>query len=203
MGNVMPSILQRSDYEDCLIFLYFGRGEDHLSLCQRRAYGDLQRTLHGIAGLQGAVGVRKEADRVVTRMFAAIRTVDAATQEKFDGWHRAACEDLKTVYKRNGYELFHVGHAQKWLNMTFKYVYVMGEQRLPGFAHLYDFCHVPLDQILIDAFKKYEFQPLKCAWSRLDDYEVYLDRQRWVRNRFRLPPLDVEFYFWMGKPLPI
>jgi hypothetical protein len=46
------------------------------------------------------------------------------------------------------------------------------------------------------------FQPLDCAWSQLDDYDVYLDRQRWVRDRFTLAPLDVEFHLWMHKPLP-
>jgi hypothetical protein len=196
----MPSILQRSDYEDYLILLYFGRDDDYLSLCQRRAYRDLQRTLHGIGGLQGAGDARNQAVKVMTRMFTAIRVMDV-TQEKFDDWHRASCAELKAIYKKRGYGSFYVGQAQKWLNMTFKYLYMMGEQRLPGFSHLYDFCHVPLDQILIDALRKYGFRPIK-SWSRLNDYEVYLDRQRWVRNQFRLIPLDVEFYLWMGRPLP-
>ena len=86
--------------------------------------------------------------------------------------------------------------------MTFKYIYVMGEQRLPGFGHLYDLCHVPLDNILIDALLPYDFQPLPCAWSKLKNYDIYLDRQRWVRSRFQLAPLDVEFLLWMRRPLP-
>jgi hypothetical protein len=58
------------------------------------------------------------------------------------------------------------GQAQKWLNMTFKYVYVMGEHRLPGFIHLYDLCHVPLDNILMNRLYPYAFQRLPCRWSR-------------------------------------
>jgi len=85
--------------------------------------------------------------------------------------------------------------------MTFKYIYVMGEPRLPGFDPLYDRCHVPLDRILLNALLHYGFQPLPCAWSKLDDYDFYLDRQRWVRSRFRLVPLDVEFLLWMGRPV--
>ena len=94
------------------------------------------------------------------------------------------------------------GHAQKWLNMTFKYIYTMGEQRLPDFGHLYGLCHVPLDNILIDALRRYDFPPLPCKWSKLADYDIYLDRQLWVRKRFPLAPLDVEFRLWMGSELP-
>jgi hypothetical protein len=77
----------------------------------------------------------------------------------------------------------------------------MGEQRLPGFAHLYGLCHVPLDNILIGRLKDYKFQPLPCAWSKLTDYDIYLDRQLWVRSNFPLAPLDVEFQLWMGRQL--
>ena len=86
------------------------------------------------------------------------------------------------------------------VNMTFKYIYVLGEERFPGFGHLYDLCHVPLDNILIEALRAHGFRALPCAWSRLNDYDTYLDRQRGVRSRFRLAPLDVEFQLWMGRP---
>ena len=68
--------------------------------------------------------------------------------------------------------------------MTFKYIYVMGDERIRGFSHLYDLCHVPFDKDLIYALQRYGFEALPCAWSKLDDYDVYLDRQRWVRSRF-------------------
>jgi hypothetical protein len=200
----MPSILQRADYEDCLIVLYFGRGKDNLSLCRRRAYGDFKRTLRGIANrdvLPRAEEAKERADEALSQRLAAIRDMEAPTQEQFDKWHRSACDKLAAIYRECGYDSFCVGHAQKWLNMTFKYIYVMGEARVPGFRHVYDLCHVPLDNILMDAFRQYDFEPLPCAWSRLNDYDLYLDRQRWVRNHFPLAPLDVEFNLWMGRPV--
>jgi hypothetical protein len=138
----MPSVLKQSDYEPCLIRLYFGRGEDWLSLCLHRAYGDFKRTLRGIGKLRRAKDARNEADKTLSRMLAEIQGMETVTQKKFDRWHRAACEKLKVIYKKFGYRAFHVGHAQKWLNMALKYAFVMGEQRIPGFHHLYDFCHV-------------------------------------------------------------
>ena len=43
--------------------------------------------------------------------------------------------------------------------MTFKYLYVMGEH-VPGVSQLYDLCHVPFDEILISALRKYGFKHL-------------------------------------------
>jgi hypothetical protein len=92
-----------------------------------------------------------------------------------------------------------VGQAQKWVNMTFKYIFTLGEQRLLGFQPFYSQCHIPLDKILIAQLTKYGFPTLKSAWSRIDDYNEYLGLQNWVRERFSLAPMDVEFYLWMGK----
>ena len=196
----MPSILQQSDYVDFLFRLKFGRG-DLLSACSGEAYADFKRTLRGIGKknvFPRADEARQRANEALNQMIASIRDMNAAAQKDFDEWHRRACERLAAIYRECGYTSFRVGHSQKWLNMTFKYIYVSGEQRLPGFGHLYDLCHVPLDNILIDALKSYGFPPLPCAWSKLRDYDTYLNRQHWVRSRFPLAPLDVEFQLWMG-----
>ena len=169
----MPSTLQRSVYEDCLIVFYFGRGKDNLSLCQRRAYGDFQRTLHGIGKFPKAEEARNQADKALNEMFAKIRDAPAMSQGEFDEWHRKSCESLAHIYRNYGFSSFSFGHAQKWLNMTFKYIYVMGKQRISGFDHLYDLCHVPLDSILIGALRKEDgFEFPSCPWSKLNNYAL-------------------------------
>jgi hypothetical protein len=199
----MPSILQRSDYVDFLFRLKFGRG-DPLSACSGEAYADFKRTLRNIGRpdvYPRADEARQRANEALRQMIASIRDMNAAAQKDFDEWHQGACKRLAAIYGECGYESFRVGHAQKWLNMTFKYIYVMGEQRLPGFGHLYDLCHLPLDNILIERLQAYDFEPLPCKWSKLTDYDIYLNRQIWVRSHFPLAPLDVEFPLWMGEPL--
>lgn len=198
----MPSMVSPQDRDDCLITLYFGRGNDYLRLCLDRAYGDFKRTLRGIGDHEGADQARNSADAALIEMFTEVQATNAPTQQQFDAWHRGACDRLAAIYQQRGYNSFFVGHAQKWLNMTFKYIYVMGERRLARFGHLYGLCHVPLDNILIDALRGYGFAPLGCAWSNLNNYETYLDRQHWVRRRFTIAPLDVEFLLWMGRQLP-
>jgi hypothetical protein len=198
----MPSTVSPQDRDDYLVTLYFGGGDNYLRLCMDRAYGDFQRTLRGIGNLERAHQMRDSANAALIEMFAAIQATNAPTQQQFDVWHRGACDRLAAIYRQHGYESFCVGHAQKWLNMTFKYIYVMGERRTGRFRHLYDRCHVPLDNILINALKPHGFLPLGCAWSTLNDYQVYLERQCWIRRHFAIAPLDVEFLLWMDRQLP-
>jgi len=42
-------MIDRRDYEDYLVRLYFGKTTDFLECCISRAYRDFNRTLHGIA----------------------------------------------------------------------------------------------------------------------------------------------------------
>lgn len=198
----MPSFLSPQDREDYLVTLYFGRGDDYLRLCMKRAYGDFKRTLGGIGDHPRRDEVRGKANEALIKLFGDIRAVGDLTQQQFDSWHRSACLVLASIYQNCDYKSFFVGHAQKWLNMTFKYIFVVGERRIPGFDQLYDLCHVPLDNILIGALCPHGFQTLPCAWSQLNDYETYLDRQTWIRSRFSPAPLDVEFLLWMGGQLP-
>jgi hypothetical protein len=168
-----------------------------LPVCFRRAYRDFSRTLRGIANYQERYA---EAEESLKRTFAAIRDMPAPTEAEFDDWHRRGCERLMSAY---GTESLTVGQAQKWLNMTFKYIFVLGEQRLGGFIHLYDRCHVPLDRVVLQELKGYGLPPLTCPWSRLNSYNTYLDLQKWVRAHFDLAPLDVEFRLWMGQPIQL
>ena len=86
---------------------------------------------------------------------------------QFDDWHRQACETLSAVYRENGYPFFYVGQAQKWLNMTLKYIFTLGAERITGFDDCYAFCHAPLDNVLIRQLGKYGFPPLATRWSRM------------------------------------
>ncbi len=125
--------------------------------------------------------------------------VKPKNQEDYDYWHRMTCGELISLYEKHGYERFCFGQGQKWINMAFKYIYVLGEDRVFGFGELYEFCHVPIDNILIKQLEKYGFPRPSRPWSRLGDYDEYLSLQLWIRKRFSLLPLDVEFLLWMGR----
>lgn len=208
------SVLTRSDYlhylrylaeststdEDVLVHKYFGTGHDYLLNGINRAYRDFNRTLHGLGKLSTKEILREQARNKVKLAFFELRNFrgEVKKQTVFDTWHKHTCQELSGLFQSFGHHLF-VGQAQKWINMTFKYIFTMGESRIPGFGELYPFCHAPLDKILIGQLEKHGFTGLPCPWSRLDDYNLYLDYQIWIRQRFSLVPLDTEFHLWLGR----
>lgn len=203
------SILTRSDYENYLVRVYFdvspGSGDiQYLEACIRRAYLDFSRTLRGLEAVDPE---RKMHDRARDSMKQALeelrlKCTGDITMGQFDEWHRATCCTLTSIYKENpdGQFNFTVGQAQKWINMSLKYVFVMAEERVSGFREAYQFCHAPLDNVLLKKLASYDgFPKLESSWSRLKDYGQYFDLQKWIRTRFEPePPLDVEFKLWMA-----
>lgn len=196
---MVESRLRRTDYEEFLLYAYFGYGRDYLWLCIDRAYRDFNRTMRGFASHEGKREAHQQARLCVRQLLSEVREQPISSQEQFDEWHRHACEALALVYDQHGFKPFYVGQAQKWLNMSLKYIFTMGDARIPGYAPLYPFCHVPLDSILIRQLSKYGFPTMAERWSRISSYEQYLGCQRWVREQFMSLPLDVEFLLWMGK----
>jgi len=150
------SLLSRTDYEEYRITLYFGSGTDHLDQCLDRAYRDFSRTLRGLRLVETKSHLYIQARDDLRQRISSLCHVqdEASDQSSFDRWHQLVCEHLAQRYADHGHRL-HVGQAQKWINMAFKYIFTLGEQRLPGFGHLYGFCHVPLDNILIGHMQQY------------------------------------------------
>jgi hypothetical protein len=197
------SKLTRTDYENYLVYLYFGSDQDLLRACIKRAYRDFNRTMHGFGQFDKADQLYIEAATLLKESLDRLKllsSISPMTKEVFDDWHKTTCERLTSFFDEIGFHLY-VGQAQKWVNMTLKYIFTVGEQRIEGFGFAYPHCHVPLDNILLNKLEKYDFPALKCAWSRLDDYDKYLQRQNWLRQKFSLAPMDVEFMIWLGQDI--
>lgn len=185
------------DQADFLLRLYFSTGSNDLTRVLRRAYQDLSRTVHGIGDYPKARPLAQEALR--SELVALPSRAHVADQSSFDAWHEDVCCKLSTAYANGGYSHFCVGQAQKWLNMALKYIYVFGEARLPGYARLYGFCHVPIDNVILHSPEFRGLTPLHKPWSRITSYPSYLEFQVAVRERFpNSSPLAVEFWAWQG-----
>jgi hypothetical protein len=185
----------RQDQEAFLLRLYFGSGGDPLDRIVRRAYQDLSRTVHGV----GAFAAAYQDAAALLRSELQSLPVGAGVhaQPGFDIWHETTCQALCNVYAAADYKTFYVGQAQKWVNMALKYIYVFGEERLPGYASLYPLCHVPIDNILLSTEEFKELLPFREAWSRIRNYSEYMSFQAAVRTRFPdIAPLAIEFHVW-------
>jgi len=193
----------RTDYENYLVYLYFGSNQNLLEACINRAYLDFNRTMHGFGKFEKARQLKKEAVSSLQESFGNLKplsSTNSITVEIFDNWHKETCEKIISLFDEEGFHIY-VGQAQKWVNMTLKYIFTVGEKRIDGFSSAYPFCHIPLDNILLEQLEKYKFPALKCAWSRLDNYDEYLQKQYWIRQKFTLAPMDVEFMLWLGQEI--
>ena len=188
-----------ADQFDYLLRLYFGGDSDRLSGCIARAYRDLNRTLHGLAKVPEGEGLRVRASAVVRAFLRDLVGPASVDQLTFDRRHHAACIELCSTYSAAGFAEFRVGQAQKWLNMALKYVFAFGESRLPGYAGAFRLAHIPLDNIILGQLRGYGVPRLTTRWSRLAEYDEYMDIQRWVRSAFAgSAPLAVEFALWQN-----
>jgi hypothetical protein len=185
----------QTDQHDFLLRLYFGSGDDFLDLCLKRAYLDLSRTVHGIGKYPNAY---IEAKQFIHKELSQLpKQLEIYNLQHFDAWHETLCQNLVTLYNQHGYAFFYVGQAQKWINMAFKYIYVFGEEKLPGYSSFYGLCHMPIDNIIIKNLAFKHPPTFTRPWSRIESYKEYMDFQRWVRRSFEdSSPLAIEFRFW-------
>lgn len=120
----------------------------------------------------------------------------------FDDWHKAKCEEIKEKINGN-YETvnnsdekileesFTIGQAQKWVNMTLKYLWLL--DALPKNICEKDL-HIPIDSYIIeiayDNKNKFENalgleEKPEESWSKLSKYEDYFKIQKAIRKAIK------------------
>ncbi len=128
----------------------------------------------------------------------------------FDNWHKDACTCLKDYAEKlieNNISLFRdrffpYGFAQKWINMTLKYMHIMGlwNDELGEKARYF---HVPVDAYIINEAKESFSDELSeywqnTKWYESDDYDEYLCLQNLIRRRvLPLTPIEWEADAWI------
>lgn len=119
----------------------------------------------------------------------------------FDDWHKAKCEEIinfmnNSIDKSNTKilkkESFTIGQAQKWVNMTLKYLWLLNA--LPTGVKP-EYLHVPIDSYIIEiaydnknkfenALGLLEEKPEE-SWSELYKYEEYFKIQEAIRKAIK------------------
>lgn len=87
-------------------------------------------------------------------------------QNQFNEWHNILCNSLIELYKEvNSDKFFTYGNAQKWVNMTMKYLYLLNsvfntyteqnnefvEEYGKYIDNISEFLHVPIDSYIIES----------------------------------------------------
>jgi hypothetical protein len=81
------SILTRADYENYLVYLYFGSDQDLLKACIKRAYRDFNRTTHCFGKFEKAGQLYDEAVILLKKSLDSLKLLSSTqsmTAEVFD-----------------------------------------------------------------------------------------------------------------------
>lgn len=180
------------DRFEFLWFTFFGSGVDPYEISSKKAYRDLCRTLRFFGG-SGQI-YREKVDQLLKERISLELVGRLFTQKQYDDWHRSLCMDILKVYQQGEIE-FHIGQAQKWINMMLKYLYIYGGVDIETVMPV---LHVPLDHYVFDVARRtLSIEPLCYVWSKVDDYDSYLAYQSLIRARIKCTPFRWELSNWL------
>ncbi len=143
------------DAQEFLFYSYFGESwaalkndkEKAKKVCFRRAYRDFCRTL-------SFTNEKEEnfCESLYTKKPLSNKLDDilkSCSQDDFDKKHENICSNEIIGHANSVKGLkFYYGQAQKWLNMTLKYMYMTGLWE-NEFSNMEEYLHIPLDNYIL------------------------------------------------------
>ncbi len=221
---------------------YYGDGEDYFSWASNKAYLDMNRTMtfkdipkNGSQSEKNRVDADRKAwrDKGTIVIRESFRRLDG----DFEEWHKVTCNKIIDIYgvdklvMREGNartdrpSKLTYGQAQKWLNMTLKYLWLLdrldiidNEKDSSTIREFQSYFHVPLDSYVLryitkqDKNKKcpfssendnglrdeYSFEGLwGSTWSQIDDVDKYYELQQRISLAVgEKTPLEWELEHW-------
>ena len=204
MSKTKENIVEIKVDEDIIKFLkyvYFGDLTNPVEAASNRAYRDMSRTIRfDNFSKDDRVKLKKEVNSFLNTEIKKLVNGSITSEKEFDKWHEQLCKKIIDEYKKSKIQLSY-GQAQKWVNMTIKYLYMLN---IHTFDNVFFFFHVPVDNYIFKAVKD-ELKikkPTKKSWSRWDNYEEYLKYQNDIRKNLKkekkeISPLRWEFKNWL------
>lgn len=204
MSKIKDDIMKTEVDKDILDFLkaiYFGDFTDPLIAASSRAYRDMNRTIR-FNGLPNhdRILLREKVNDIFKTEISKLNSDIITSQDEFDSWHHSVSDKIKSLYLDKNLDKkikFTYGHAQKWINMTIKYLYML---EADSFDDVFEFLHIPIDNYVFDiASDSLGIARPKLPWSKWDDYEgMYLHYQHLIREKIAIgTPLRWEFRYWL------
>ena len=215
--SIMNDIIIKERTRDFYFYTLFGvpyliakelSEDDRITLCAHRAYADLSRTID-YSFSSSWLDKNKKTDKANNFIQLKIsfkndvrncivkhtkKLLLCASAKSFDFWHKKCCDEIIKIATGQAGLLksnnsFTYGQAQKWVNMTLKYMDITGfwEDKL---CQLREFLHLPVDSYIMKAASdigvnlprlsgekgKYS-ESLTKKWSNWNDteYEQFVD----------------------------
>lgn len=199
----------------------------------KKAYLDMNRTMtFPRDDSKDEKTIKKERQELVDKGTKIIRDRLGCLTEEFDSWHGKTCDRLIECYggklqdrKTKESTSLTYGQAQKWLNMTLKYLWLLDRVGFIADDDIHQFIqkngdlfHVPLDSYILryaakQSKKKKESFDLdnglkgfdckthwgdfNSTWSQITEAEKYLEYQQALRSAIQgKTPLEWELEHW-------
>ena len=190
--------LNNKTKESAWIRLYFNPEKEHfykdkiIVSAIRRAYRDFNRTLILVdtkdpEKIKDRGLAKNKAEEYLVEALPKLYNTDFVDKNDFDFKHHETCLGLIEAFKMN------YGQAQKWVNMSIKYLVLLGEDWVTGIGRNVQFYHPPFDNIVLDEMKKRTTESLKRPWSQWNG-EDYFKILNLFRKLYKVrPPLISEF----------
>ena len=161
---------------DFIIYSLFGDMSSPKDAVISRAYVDMaSHTLTGFDDYNEKWRCRYDGSLLIKKSMDQI-------SGSFDDWHAELCKGLIEIYTP---ERLSYGQAQKWVNMTIKYVYVLkrlgviDEDIFPYISDEHkDLFHPPIDSyVLREVLKDYS------SWSGIEDNAEYEEKREGLKAK--------------------
>ena len=186
---------------DTMVYLYFGNIANLYKAGSARAYLDFCRTIKFTpsSNEEERAQARTDVDGFIESKFKAIADAGITSQEKYDKWHEEICEKIVERYEKVCGKQFCIGQAQKWVNMTVKYLYLIDGGCIKP---IIPFAHVPLDNYVFAAAMEHLALSSDglTPWSKIEKYNLYLDYQKGIRKAVKAlntDPFRWELFYWL------
>lgn len=137
--------------------------------------------------------LRKNWTQLLLEKIEILKSSKFKNQEEFNSWHQSSCCQL--IRANDNYELTQ-GQAQKWINMSLKYLFVMGDERVSLISTNYQYFHIPIDNVIMNKLAEHGLAKFEEVWSKIADYDSYHNYQKMARQLDIFEgkiPMDVEF----------
>ena len=175
----------------------FGTEKNNEKAAANRAYRDMCRTIRFEKGVSQTVkdDCRTRVIELIETEIKECNSID--TIEKYDKFHDSLCLRIIDCYDNQTIAEITYGQAQKWVNMTMKYLCVLYEGQCDWLNKIYSFLHIPIDSIILDKAKKEfpnDFSVNNTPWSQLSR-EEYIT----IQNKLRAVIKDVALIDWEFK----
>lgn len=127
---------------------------------------------------------RQECESILIDEFLKVYNNKTITEQQFIDWETTLAKNIRKIYHKNAIKLYTYGNAQKWINITIKYLF--SSDYIDYNHNLFEVCFLPIDRIIQDkAYKKLGAKKLPVAWSKCDNWQDILDYEKNIKNAIK------------------